>query len=53
MFQGTATDPRFAPSMPFNLPGTLVPLYALFNPRLILPSLAIVRLTLYHHKSEP
>ncbi|KAI0045524.1 HAD-superfamily phosphatase [Auriscalpium vulgare] len=27
--------------MPFNLPGTLVPLYALFNPRLLLPSLTI------------
>ncbi|KAI0300468.1 mitochondrial PGP phosphatase-domain-containing protein [Multifurca ochricompacta] len=27
--------------MPFNLPGTLLPLYALFNPRLLLPSLII------------
>jgi phosphatidylglycerophosphatase GEP4 len=31
--------------MPFNLPGTLVPLYALLNPRLLLPSLAVVRIS--------
>ena len=29
--------------MPFNLPGTLVPFYALFNPRLLLPSVRVVR----------
>src|SRR5712672_1542709 len=29
--------------MPFNLPATLVPFYALFNPRLLLPSLTVVR----------
>ena len=29
--------------MPFNLPATLVPLYALLNPRLLLPSVAVVR----------
>lgn len=29
--------------MPFNLPATLVPLYALFNPRLLLPSVTVVR----------
>ncbi|KAI9465920.1 mitochondrial PGP phosphatase-domain-containing protein, partial [Lactarius psammicola] len=27
--------------MPFNLPGTLVPLYALLNPRLLLPSIQV------------
>ncbi|KAI0261271.1 mitochondrial PGP phosphatase-domain-containing protein [Gloeopeniophorella convolvens] len=27
--------------MPFNLPGALVPLYALFNPRLLLPSVVV------------
>ncbi|KAI0067643.1 HAD phosphatase [Artomyces pyxidatus] len=27
--------------MPFNFPGTIVPLYALFNPRLLLPSIAV------------
>ncbi|VDC05089.1 unnamed protein product [Peniophora sp. CBMAI 1063] len=27
--------------MPFNLPGTLVPLYALFNPRLLHPHLSV------------
>ncbi|KAH9965375.1 mitochondrial PGP phosphatase-domain-containing protein [Russula dissimulans] len=27
--------------MPFNLPGTLVPLHALFNPRLLLPSITV------------
>ncbi|KAI0002418.1 mitochondrial PGP phosphatase-domain-containing protein [Russula compacta] len=27
--------------MPFNLPGTLAPLYALLSPRLLLPSLAV------------
>ena len=31
--------------MPFNLPGTLVPLYALLNPRLLLPSVTVVRVT--------
>lgn len=29
--------------MPFNLPATLVPLYALLNPRLLLPSVTVVR----------
>ena len=42
MFQGTAIES--CPLMPFNLPGTLVPFYALFNPRLLLPSVAVVRL---------
>ncbi|KAI9511496.1 mitochondrial PGP phosphatase-domain-containing protein [Russula earlei] len=32
--------------MPFNLPATLVPLYALLNPRLLLPSITVVRLLL-------
>ncbi|KAA1470429.1 HAD-superfamily phosphatase [Dentipellis sp. KUC8613] len=27
--------------MPFNLPGTLVPFYALFNPRLLLPAVSV------------
>ena len=29
--------------MPFNLAGTLVPFYAILNPRLLLPSLSVVR----------
>lgn len=29
--------------MPFNLPGSLVPFYAILNPRLLLPSLTVVR----------
>ncbi|KAI0310855.1 mitochondrial PGP phosphatase-domain-containing protein [Amylostereum chailletii] len=27
--------------MPFNLPGTLVPLYALFNPRILVPHISV------------
>ena len=42
MIQGTAVEKVL---MPFNLPGTLVPFYALLNPRLLLPSLAVVRLS--------
>lgn len=37
----------FQGTMPFNLPATLVPLYALFNPRLILPSVTVVRIMSY------
>lgn len=29
--------------MPFNFPGTLVPFYAIINPRILLPSLRVVR----------
>ncbi|KAI0254430.1 mitochondrial PGP phosphatase-domain-containing protein [Lactifluus subvellereus] len=37
--RGGAAKPL--PSMPFNLPGTLVPLYAVLNPRLLLPSVTV------------
>lgn len=43
MFQGWLRAVP-VPLMPFNLPGTLVPFYAILNPRLLLPSLAVVRL---------
>jgi hypothetical protein len=33
----------FQGTMPFNLPATLVPFYAIFNPRLLLPSVTVVR----------
>ena len=33
----------FLGTMPFNFPATLVPLYALLNPRLLLPSVTVVR----------
>ena len=35
--------------MPFNLPATLVPLYALLNSRLLLPSVAVVRIVHSYH----
>ena len=34
----------FQGTMPFNFPATLVPFYALLNPRLLLPSVVVVRL---------
>lgn len=33
--------PEAGPAMPFNLPGTLVPLHLLISPRLVVPSLVV------------